>query len=240
MRLRQRDVSATAAVSRSLIAAIDRGELDGVTLGSLRRATSALGADVELFLRWRGERLDRLLDEDHAALVEVVVRQLGAAGWQVEVEVSFSIWGERGSIDVLAFHPLERALLVVEVKSVVPDSQETLHRLDQKTRLGPAVARERGWDALTVSRLLVIGESSTSRRRIARLAGTYDAAFPDRGRGVRNWIRRPRGRLSGLLFLSSDSHGGRNQRPGGRERVRRPGATRERPHDGPKDSHDGD
>jgi hypothetical protein len=33
MRLRQRDVSATAAVSRSLIAAIDRGELDGVTLG---------------------------------------------------------------------------------------------------------------------------------------------------------------------------------------------------------------
>src|SRR5689334_9236392 len=101
LRLRQCDVAAAAAVSRSLIAAIDRGELDGVTLGSLRKATSALGADVDLFLRWRGERLDRLLDEDHAAIVELVVRLLRNDGWQVEVEASFSIWGERGSIDVL-------------------------------------------------------------------------------------------------------------------------------------------
>jgi hypothetical protein len=35
-----------------------------VTLGSLRKATAAIGADVDVFLRWRGERLDRLLDDD--------------------------------------------------------------------------------------------------------------------------------------------------------------------------------
>ncbi len=223
IRLRQGDVAAMAGVSRSLIAAIDRGQLDGVTLGSLRRATSAMGADFDLFLRWRGERLDRLVDEHHAALVEVVVRLLRDAGWEVATEVSFSIWGERGSIDILAFHPTERVLLVVEVKSVVPDSQETLHRLDQKTRLGPVIARDPGWEATNASRLLVVGESSTSRRRIARLASTYDVAFPDRGVGVRRWLREPRRRISGLLFLSNDSHGGRNQRTVARERVRRPG-----------------
>ena len=229
MRLRQGDVATLAGVSRSLIAAIDRGQLDGVTLGSLRRATSALGAEIDLLLRWRGERLDRLVDEHHAALVEVVVRILREGGWQVATEVSFSIWGERGSIDVLAFHPLQRVLLVVEVKSVVPDSQETLHRLDQKTRLGPVIGRDREWDATNVSRLLAIGESSTSRRRIARLAGTYDVAFPDRGRGVRRWLREPRDRMSGLLFLSDDSHDGRNQRSTARERVRRPGCPPNRP-----------
>ena len=218
------------------MAAIDRGELDGVTLGSLRRATSALGADVDLFLRWRGERLDRLMDEDHARIVEAVVGLLRPAGWQVEVEASFSIWGERGSIDILAFHPVERALLVVEVKSVVPDSQEMLHRLDQKSRLGPEVAAGRGWDAASVSRLLVIGESSTSRRRIARLAATYDAAFPHRGRAVRRWLGSPSGRLRGLLFLSYDSHGSRNGRAAGRERVRRPTTTTDRPIRHPNDS----
>jgi hypothetical protein len=69
--------------------------------------TVALGADLDLFLRWRGERLDRLLDEDHAAIVEAVVRLLREDEWDVAIEVSFSKWGERGSIDVLGFHAVE-------------------------------------------------------------------------------------------------------------------------------------
>jgi transcriptional regulator with XRE-family HTH domain len=61
LRVRQKDVAQEAGVSRSLVAAVDRGELDGVTIGSLRGLTEALGAHLDLFLRWRGERLDRLL-----------------------------------------------------------------------------------------------------------------------------------------------------------------------------------
>ena len=66
----------------------------------------------------------------------VVVRRLRALGWDVAVEVSFSRFGERGSIDVLAFHPARRALLVTEVKSVTPDMQAMLAGLDRKARLG--------------------------------------------------------------------------------------------------------
>ena len=36
------------------------------------RAAAALGATVDLRLRWNGEQLDRLLDEAHAHLVELV------------------------------------------------------------------------------------------------------------------------------------------------------------------------
>jgi len=121
--------------------------------------------------------------------------------------VSFSIWGERGSIDVLAQHPATGSLLVVEVKSVVPDSQELLHRLDQKARLAPKIAGEHGWQVRMVSRVLVIGATAISRRRIARLATTDDAALPDRGRAVRQWLGQPAAPLRGLLFVACDSHG---------------------------------
>jgi hypothetical protein len=138
------------------------------------------------------------------------------------VEVSFAIWGERGSIDILAFHPAFGALLVVEVKSVVADTQATLHGLDRKARLARQIVGKRGWGIRHVSRLLVVGASATSRRRIARLGATYDVALPARGTTVRRWLGRPAEPLDGLLFVAIDSHGSTTRLSPGRERVRRP------------------
>jgi transcriptional regulator with XRE-family HTH domain len=219
---RQSDVSADSGLSRSLIATIDRGQIEGVTIGSLVRAAHALGAEVVVRLRWRGEQLDRLLDEAHSALVDAMVARLKRHGWVVDVEVSFSIWGERGSIDILAFHPAFGALLVIEVKSVVADTQATLHGLDRKARLARQIVKERLWNIRHVSRLLVVGASATSRRRVARLAGTYEVVLPARGTTVRRWLVRPAEALDGLLFLAIDSRGSTRRRSPGRERVRRP------------------
>ena len=210
---RQEDVSAWAGVSRSLVATIDPGELDGVTVGSLLKAAAALGADVDLYLRWRGERLDRLVDDAHAVLVDTFVQLLRGLGWVVDVEVSFSLWGERGSIDILAFHPLFGALLVVEIKSVIAVSQATLHGLDRKARLALQVIEGRGREVRHVSRLLVVGATATSRRRVARLAATYDAALPERGTVARRWLRSPDRPIAGLLFLANDSQCSTGNRP---------------------------
>jgi hypothetical protein len=229
---RQSDVSARAHVSRSLVAAIDRGDLDGVTVGSLVRVAGALGADVDIRMRWRGEQLDRLLDEAHAAVVDATVARLVRHGWLAEVEVSFSIWGERGSIDILAFHPSSGCLLVVEAKSVVPDSQSTLHGLDRKSRLARDIVRDRPWAIRSVSRLLVVGASATSRRRVARLATTWDVALPARGSTVRRWLAAPTGSIAGLLFVAVDSHGGTRRPRAARERVRKPKQDPMPPHDG--------
>jgi transcriptional regulator with XRE-family HTH domain len=220
--LRQSDVGREARVSRSLVAKLEGGDIDGVTVGRLRAVADALGAIVDVRLRWRGESLDRLMDEAHARLVEAFVLLLRALGWEVALEVSFSVWGERGSIDVFAWHPPTGIVLVVEVKSVVPDSQATLHGLDRKTRLAEQLARERGWAPRGVARLLVVGESATSRRRIARLAATYATALPMRGWAVRRWLQHPSGGMAGLLFLSSATPGDPNGGSAGRERVRRP------------------
>ena len=229
---RQVDVSDDSGLSRSLIAAIDRGEIARVTVGALVRAAAALGADVDVRVRWRGEQLDRLIDEAHAALVDVTVGRLRRLGWIVEVEVSFAIWGERGSVDVLAFHPDFGALLIVEVKSAVTDTQATLHGLDRKARLARDIVKDRPWAIRHVSRLLVVGASATSRRRIARLAGTYDAALPARGTTVRHWLARPAEAIAGLLFVAYDTQDSSRRRNPARERVRRHrGGGSERIHD---------
>lgn len=220
--LRQEDVGRLASTSRSLVTKVEGGHIESVSVASLRAIAAAVGATVDLRLRWNGEALDRLLDEAHARLVDAFVLLLRACGWDVAVEVSFSIWGERGSIDILAFHRLTGIVLVIEVKSIVPDSQAALHGLDRKARLAPEIARERGWACRSVARLLVVGDSTTSRRRIAQFGAMYAAALPDRGREVRRWLRHPSGPLAGLVFLSSATPDGARRRHGGRERVRRP------------------
>ena len=217
---RQIDLARRTGLSQSTISAIERGHIGSVSLATLERVAAALGARLDVSVRWRGEQLDRLLDEAHANLVEAVVRPLPGWGWEVSVEVSFAVAGERGSIDVLAFHPSSRCLLVIEVKSVVPDSQATLHVLDRKVRLARGIGAGRGWDASTVGRLLIVGEGSTARRRITRLDATYRSALPDRGPVVRRWLRRPVGPLAGLLFLPYISDGGVRRSTTGVTRVR--------------------
>jgi transcriptional regulator with XRE-family HTH domain len=221
---RQDDLAAVARVSRGVIARIEQGHAARVTVETLDKVAAALGGRVTCRLTWNGEGLDRLLDAEHAAIVEAVVRTLRSFDWLVATEVSFNNFGERGSIDVLAFHSGTRALLVVDVKSVVPDVQATLLTLDRKERLAKEIARERGWEAEAVACLLVIGDNRTARRRIESHAATFGNAFPDRAREVRRWLAAPKARrpLHGLWFLSGESQAVAKQR------VRRPDDARKR------------
>jgi transcriptional regulator with XRE-family HTH domain len=205
---RQIDLALAAHVSRAKVVRIELGQSDAMPVRDLDSVAQVLGARTDLRLSWNGEALDRLLDGEHAGVVETVARMLRSDGWDVAVEVTFWIRVERGSIDVLGWHPRERIVLVVEVKSVVPDQQAMLAALDRKLRLGLEIGRERGLEGVAAARLLVIKESRTSRRRIEAFRATYDAAFPQRSTAVRAWLRRPSatGRFSGLLFLS-DVHG---------------------------------
>jgi transcriptional regulator with XRE-family HTH domain len=207
-RWRQKDLAAAARLSPTMVARIERGNGGSVPARKLDQVAQALGATTDLRLSWNGEALDRLLDGAHAAIVEAVAATLRPLGWEVLLEATFFIRGERGSIDVLAWHTASRVVLVVEVKSIVPDVQGMLAALDRKTRLAIEIARGRGWDPMAVGRLLVIGESRTSRRRIASVAATFNAQFPDRIVRVRRWLARPHASapLRGLWFLSS-GHG---------------------------------
>jgi transcriptional regulator with XRE-family HTH domain len=203
---RQDDLAISVGVSRGVVARIEQGHADRVTVATLERLVGALGARMTCRLDWNGEALDRLLDADHATIVDRVVRILSAYRWVCTTEASFNIAGERGSIDILGWHPTTKATVVVEVKSVVPDVQATLMALDRKARLGARIARERGWEPGTISRLLVIREDRTARRRVAAHEATFATVFPDRAVAVRRWIAQPHrsSPIAGLWFLSGD------------------------------------
>jgi transcriptional regulator with XRE-family HTH domain len=198
---RQVDLAARSACSRTVISRIERGDVTGSTIGVLAAICAALSADLDVRIRWRGEGLDRLLDERHAGVVDQFVRLLGQAGWDAAVEVTFNERGERGSVDVVGWMPAARALLIVEIKSVVPDAQATLVALDRKARLGPSIGRTLGWDPLDVSKVLGVSVGSTNRRRVPDFEAMFRAALPLRGLALRRWLRDPSSPVAALMFL---------------------------------------
>jgi transcriptional regulator with XRE-family HTH domain len=215
----QADLASVAGVSRQFVTDLEAGHAGRATIKRIERVCHAVGAELDVRVRWRGEGLDRLLDEAHADLVALVLELLRACDWEAAVEVTFNDFGDRGSVDVLGWHPTTRSLLIVEVKSVIADAQGTLMPMDRKGRLGRKIAVPFGWDPGTISKLLVVWEGTTNRRRIARAAPVFDAALPMRGRSVRRWLQRPSGHLAGMLFLSDAGGSGPRRRSTGRTRV---------------------
>lgn len=199
--LRQADVARLAGVSPKVISRIESGAIDGVVVDRVMRVAKALDIRLEWNAWWRGGELDRMVNAGHAAMHESVARWLRASGWLIAPEASFSIYGERGVIDVLAFEPASRALLVVELKTQLVDVQELLEAVDRYRRLAPVVARERGWDVETVSAWVVLRDTPTNRRRLADHATVLRSAFPTDGRSMRGWLARPRGQVAALSFL---------------------------------------
>ena len=222
---RQIDLARAANCSQNLVSLVERGHMDRVAIRMLRRILRALDASAFIDLRWRGAALDRLADEGHALLVGFVAGRLQRLGWQIELEATYSRYGERGSYDILAFHGETGSLLVVEAKTDLPSAEATLRKLDEKERLAVAVGRDRfDWRAKSVSVALIMPAARTLRRRIERHQGTLGTALPSHSIEVRRWLARPVGRLAGIWFVS-----GRDSRvaiPGFRqpERIRK--ATR--------------
>lgn len=200
---RQADVARMAGVSRATVSRLERGHVDSMSVGSLRGVAKVLDLRIDLTPRWRAGELDRLLDAGHAALVAAVVSRLrDAHGWLAQPEVSFSIWGERGSIDILAFHPGRGLLLLIEVKTKLTDLQETLGTFDRKRRLAVQIAAERGWNATSVSSWLVLTDTHTNRRRAAAHGLVLRAALPADGRTMHRWIANPSGSINALTFVA--------------------------------------
>jgi hypothetical protein len=157
---------------------IERGHLAALSIRMIRGVFASVDARFEGAVTWRGGLVDRLLDERHAQLVGQIAAMLEGLGWEVAVEVTFSVYGDRGSVDIMAVLPSERLALIIEVKTELTSIEGTIRRLDVKDRLGAAIVRERfGWEPAAVSRLLVVLDGATSRRRVAAHDRSLRVAF---------------------------------------------------------------
>jgi transcriptional regulator with XRE-family HTH domain len=220
-KLRQLDLAQRAGVSTGTVSRLERGQLEGMDLGLIRRVCRAVDVRVELVPRARAGDLDRLLNRRHSALGEAAIGWLATFdGWVVRPEVSFAVGSERGVIDLLAWHEATAALLVIELKTEIIDVGELLGTLDRKRRVGRVAAAEAGWRPSTVSTCLIVSESSTSRRRIEAHGRTFEAALPGGNADLRRWLTRPADELRALHFLSNGLPGSVRHGPTSSRRVR--------------------
>jgi transcriptional regulator with XRE-family HTH domain len=197
---RQSDLAGRSGVSPATISRLERGHPGLLTVDTVRRVASALDIRVDLVPRWRAGDLDRLLNAKHSQLHELVARWFAKElpTWVLAPEVSYAIYGERGVIDIVAWHPGRRAILVIELKTDVVDVNQLIGKVGEKARLIRQIVRDRGWDPLTVSTWVIVASGRTNRARLAAHQAVLRAAFPADGRGMRRWLADPAGSVAAL------------------------------------------
>ena len=222
---RQSDLSGKARVSASVVSLIERGHLERVSVSSFRRVAAALELRTEISVWMPHGELERLLNAGHAALHEAIARYLASlGGWEHAPEVSFAVYGERGVIDILAFHPATGSLLVIELKTELVSLEDLLGKMDVRIRHAVKIARDRGWAATSVSAWVILSDTRTNRRRASAHRAVLRSALPSDGHALRSWMIRPRGPIRALSFWTSSRLPTLSQRPHGLRRVRRHGS----------------
>jgi len=220
-------LAARARCHQTTISQIERGHAARLRFELIRDVFLALDASFDGIVGWRGGDLDRLLDERHARTVEAVAAILVGNDWQAIPEASYSEWGERGSIDLLAAHAASRAVAAFEIKSELTSVEETIRKLDQKARLvANGLAKRRlGWQPRAIARVLVVPEDPRTRRLVSAHATTFASAYPMRSRDLRRWLVAPTSDAAALWFLTLKPARIGNRKRGGPRRVRRAAAN---------------
>lgn len=181
-------------------------------LAVVRAVAVVLEIRLDAVPSWRGGDLERVMNARHSALHERLADRLAdETGWVSAAEVSYSIYGERGVIDRLAFHAGRSMLAVFEIKADLADPAGLVAQVDRYRRLAPEIALDRGWDAGRVSCWAVVADTDTNRRRLAAHRELLRGAFPADGRALGEWLRNPADRVDGLTFLAYP-HGGTGTR----------------------------
>ena len=219
----QAELGRRAGCDASVISRIERGNLRACSTATSRRIVEALDARLVVFVEWRGGELNRLLHADHAALQETwaAFKRRAAPSWASRQEVTYNHYGDRGSIDDLAFDAVSGTLLVSELKTGIYDVQRMLAKMDEKERLASDVARRFGWAARSVVGCLVIADTRTNRRRAQQHRELF-GRFGVRGRGAQAWLDDPKPASGVLVFLPLSDLRGMHGRRAGRQRVRHP------------------
>lgn len=208
------DVSDKSGLSTSVISRHESGVVGSLT--ALERHAGAFGLRVEVRVVGRGGELVRLADAEHAAIVELLAAWFRAAGFLVQVEASFSEWGERGRIDLLAFDSGTGTLVIVEIKTQLLDLQELFGSMDVKGRLAATIAERAGWVVRRRVSVLAVA-ATTAAREVVRTHPTLFAGW-DRRRLTVAALRHGEARL---LHWVAASHASRGSWIAGRQRVRR-------------------
>ena len=95
-------------------------------------------------------------DVVHARCVAYAQRRLEAAGWRVAREVEVVHGRHHAWIDLLAFHPATRTLLIIECKTRVEDAGAIERQVSWYERVAMERARALGWEPVGMTTWLLV------------------------------------------------------------------------------------
>jgi hypothetical protein len=146
-------------------------------------ATLVFGVEAPVLLGGARQR-----DAAHARCVAYVARRLAAAGWIVRREVAIGTSERPGWIDVLAFNPETRVLLVIEVKTDLVDIGGLERQLGWYHREARNRCRDLGWDPSGIVATALILATVANDDRIRANALGLRQIFPRRWRDLMSLI----------------------------------------------------
>ena len=187
----QRRLAAACGVSQQLVSEVERAVVPDLPIATAVRILSAL--DVRIDLRLFAPTLAALpvRDRAHARCVAYVARRLEQAGWLVLTEVAVGDDRWRGFIDVLAFHPTARVLLVIEVKVGLDDIGAVDRQIGNYERFAWGAAHSAGWRPRTATAAVLLLATDDNDRRLLEHRTYMDRRFRVRSSGLQAFIADP-------------------------------------------------
>jgi transcriptional regulator with XRE-family HTH domain len=185
----QAELGRRADVSQAFVSMVENMRVPDITLETAARLLEALGARLNLgvsapFLA------DRELQRDpvHARCSSYVVARLKRAGWLTAAEVEIGGDRSRGWIDVLAYEPRRRLVLVIEIKTEIRDVGAIERTLGWYERESWVAARRSGWRPNRVLGCLLLLATETNETRIGDNLAAFNGGFPIRAATLREVI----------------------------------------------------
>jgi transcriptional regulator with XRE-family HTH domain len=130
-------------------------------------------------------------DAIHAHCCGYVIGRLTRHGWLARSEVEIGEGRFRGWIDILAFRPADRALLVIEVKTALDDLGRTLRSLGWYVRSSREASRALGWRPRSIVPILLCLATVETDGRLAAAAQLLEAELPGRSTTLSAWLADP-------------------------------------------------
>lgn len=180
----QAELAAAVGVSRSHIAGIETGRVDP-SLDLVWSIADRLGLDLQLVGRPPLALEPRRGDLVHARCSSYVDRRLQRHGWATAREVEVVAGRAHGWIDLPAFDPRSRTLIIVEVKTRLDDIGGVERQIAWYEREAFGVARSLGWRPRRTRAWLLLLASDEIESQISLHRDLLRRAFPDRAPAMR-------------------------------------------------------
>ena len=184
----QAELAAAVDVSRPYVASIESGRANP-SLDVVERISRALGLDIQLIGRPPAVfNAPTQRDAVHAWCSGYAGRRLAGFGLDVRREVTIGQGRARGWIDLLAYDPRQRVLVVVEIKTWIDDLGSIERQLDWYEREAAASARAFGWRPVrTVAWVLALASADVDEA-LRRNRDAVARAFPARARDLARFL----------------------------------------------------